>query len=171
MIEMGESLVGAYLRYLNKCDMVLYNERTDMQGEIDVIGVRGGDVPEVWLCEVATHIAGLGYGADFEEMTKKIANKLERAAAFARRLFPNHVTHLEFWAPNVPVGKTTDWFIQHVEQSAASGVEIAFVINSEYTQRLQELVDAAAKDTRTPSEPAYRLLQILTHTRGSKLSL
>ncbi len=77
-----------------QCDMVLYNERTDMQGEIDVVGVRGGDVPEVWLCEVATHIAGLGYGADFGEMTKKIANKLERAAAFARRLFPNHVTHL-----------------------------------------------------------------------------
>jgi hypothetical protein len=81
------------------------------------------------------------------------------------------VTHLEFWAPNVPVGKTTDWFIQHVEQSAASGVEVTFVINAEYTQRLQELVVAAAKDTRTPSEPAYRLLQILTHTRGAKLSL
>lgn len=47
MIEMGESLVGAYLRYAKSCDMVLYNERTEAQGEIDVIGVRGGDVPEV----------------------------------------------------------------------------------------------------------------------------
>lgn len=171
MIEMGESLVGAYLRHVKRCDMVLYNERTEAQGEIDVIGVRGGDVPEVWLCEVATHIAGLGYGADFNEMTHKIASKLERAAAFGRRLFPHHVTHVEFWAPNVPVGKTTDWFAQHVESSMASGVEVTFVINTEYTQRLQLLVDLAAKDTRTPNEPAYRLLQILTHTRGGKLIL
>lgn len=171
MIEMGESLVGAYLRYVKSCDMVLYNERTEAQGEIDVIGVRGGEVPEVWLCEVATHIAGLGYGADFGQMTNKIASKLERAAAFAHKLFPSHVTHVEFWAPNVPVGKTTDWFTEHVELSSASGVEVTFVINAEYTQRLQELVDLAAKDTRTPSEPAYRLLQILTHTRGGKLTL
>lgn len=49
----------------------------------------------------------------------------------------------------------------------ASGVEVTFVMNAEYTQRL---VDIAAEDTSTPSEPAYRLLQILTHTRGGKLT-
>ena len=103
-----------------------------------------------------------------DAMTKR---KLERAAAFAHRLFPDHVTHVEFWAPNVPLGKTTEWFTQHVESSLASGVEVTFVINAEYTQRLQALVNLAAKDTRTPSEPAYRLLQILTHTRGGKLTL
>ena len=171
MVEMGESLVGAYLRYIRDCDMVLYNERTEAQGEIDVIGVKGGDSPEVWLCEVATHIAGLGYGADFDQMTKKIASKLERAAAFAHRLFPEHLTHVEFWAPNVPVGRTTEWFAEHVEGASEKGVEISFVINEEYTERLQALADAAASDTKTPSEPAYRLLQILTHVRGGKIVL
>lgn len=170
-VEMGESLVGSYLRYIRKCDMVLYNERTSEQGEIDVIGVRGGEPQEVWMCEVATHIAGLGYGPDFDKMTGKIAQKLERASVFAAKLFPDHIVHLEFWAPNVPVGKTTEWFMQHVEDNAAKGVEVEFVINGDYTARLQQVIDLAAKDTKTPSEPAYRLLQILTHCRGTKLRI
>lgn len=84
--------------------------------------------------------------------------------------FPDPRNPCRVLCAKCPVGKTTEWFTRHGESSIASGVEVTLVINAECTQRLQHLVNLAARDTRTPSEPAYRLLQILTHTRGGKLT-
>ena len=62
--DIGESLVGGWLKHVQKCDLVLYNEFTgEKQGEIDVIGMKMTQEPEVWLCEVATHLEGLSYKA------------------------------------------------------------------------------------------------------------
>lgn len=64
--ESGELLVGSYLRLVERCELVMYNQRSQQQGdqlEIDVIGVynteRGDRV--VYTCEVVTHIDGLHY--------------------------------------------------------------------------------------------------------------
>jgi hypothetical protein len=40
------------------------------------------------------------------------------------------------------------------------------IVNRDYTSRVQELTEVARHDTRMTSHPAYRLLQILTRTKG-----
>ena len=62
--EIGESIAGSYLRYIVGCEVVVYNTQTARQGELDVIGIRTATPRDVWLCEVATHLEGLEYGAD-----------------------------------------------------------------------------------------------------------
>lgn len=47
---------------------------------------------------------------------------------------------------------------------ATANVEL--VINDEYSRRVQELVAHARVDASATSNDAYRLLQILTHTKG-----
>jgi len=56
-MDIGESLVGAYLRHIGGCEVVTYNSFfADRQGEI---GIKTGDPRTVWLCEVTTHIGGM----------------------------------------------------------------------------------------------------------------
>ena len=43
----------------------------------------------------------------------------------------------------------------------------ASAINETYTQRIQDPIKNAKADIRTTSEPAYRMLQILSHTKGT----
>ena len=43
---------------------------------------------------------------------------------------------------------------------------MSFVANHDYTERVQRLLDHAKTGTKATSEPAYRMLQILTHLRG-----
>jgi hypothetical protein len=61
--DIGEGLVGSYMRYIEGCPIVLYNSfLSDQQGEVDVVAVKPaepGEPREVFLCEVTTHIGGL----------------------------------------------------------------------------------------------------------------
>jgi hypothetical protein len=64
--ESGELLVGSYLRLIEQCELVTYNQRSHEEGnqlEIDVIGVDNTEADEqvVYTCEVVTHIDGLHY--------------------------------------------------------------------------------------------------------------
>ena len=64
--EMGEYLVGAYLKLILECDFVDYGVRVPgggVQGlnELDVVGIHF-DKKTAYLCEVTTHIRGLLYG-------------------------------------------------------------------------------------------------------------
>ena len=166
MQDIGESIVGAYLRHVRKCDLVLYNEHTGAnQGEIDVIGIRSGKQPEVWLCEVATHIRGLQYGT-FAQQNKKISDKVKQAKDFADRIFDAHQHHIELWSPYVPAGQVTAWMEDFAAEQKTKSVDVAFVINDDYTEKVQQLIDLARKNHSTTGEPAFRMLQILTHARG-----
>lgn len=166
--DIGESIVGSYLRHIRECDLVLYNEFTgEKQGEIDVIGIKSGVQPEVWLCEVATHIAGLQYDASAEKSRAKLVAKINRAKSYADRLFPKHQQHFEIWSPRVPVGAMTDWMERERSRRHDQRLEVGFVINEEYTAAISELVAKACRTTKTTGEDAFRMLQILTHLRGS----
>jgi hypothetical protein len=44
--------------------------------------------------------------------------------------------------------------------------DVKFIINDLYSKRIQELVEHAGGNSSATSEPAYRLLQILTRLRG-----
>ncbi len=65
-VEMGEYLVGAYLKVIEGCEFVDYNVRFPSGGlkgldELDVIGFNfESDV--AYLCEVTTHVRGILYG-------------------------------------------------------------------------------------------------------------
>ena len=55
MANVGEILVGDYLRIKHDCDFIDYNVYTrDSQGEIDVVGIDN-KLKKVYVCEVAIH--------------------------------------------------------------------------------------------------------------------
>jgi hypothetical protein len=107
--DMGESLVGAYMRHVEKCSIVLYNSFfADQQGEVDVVAVKPGQPGEqgiVYLCEVTTHIGGMA-----ATTVKRIPGKLGRLREFAQLTFPDQRHEFQWWSPYVPEGATTELF-------------------------------------------------------------
>lgn len=136
-----------------------------MQGEIDVIGLKHGESRTVWLCEVITHIRGILYGSGYDATVTKISEKIGRARDFAAATFPGDVHRYEIWSPIVPSGAVTK-FDALAEAFTSEELDVEFVVNQRYTERIQELVDHARSSSKATSEPAYRLLQVLTRLRG-----
>lgn len=160
MTDMGESLVGAYMRQVRGCHTVAYNTFLPRaQGELDVIAVSAGDDREVrvWLAEVAVHLEGLNYGG-YERTAGKVRTKVAAALDYAGEIYPQAECAVEFWSPVVPAGL--------VKLLADCGATL--VVNDTFTDRLQQLIDEARSTTKTTGEPAFRLLQILTHVRQAK---
>ena len=159
-MEIGESLVGAYLEHIRNCQVVIYNTHlSDEQGELDVIGIKtlSTGKQEVWLVEAATHVLGLDYGGQAKTV-KKIQAKRERAMKFARKLFKGATLHFEIWSPIVSSG-----IVDKLNKSS-----IDLVANADYTDRINELALNASNSTKTTGNDAYRTLQLLTHLRGKK---
>jgi hypothetical protein len=169
--DIGESLVGAYLRYVERYQFVLFNtflppgEQVPVeQGEIDVIGIRLGDPRHVYFAEVTTHIEGMTYGGN-KPTIQRVHKKLTKAHAFAEKHFPNDVHHFAVWSPRVPVGAMTKAFKEMASDFKNGGKELDFIINEEYGNRIQALVDVARNNSRATSDPAFRLLQVLTRIK------
>lgn len=55
------------------------------------------------------------------------------------------------------------------EEWSSEDRDLRFIINAEYTERVRELAEHASTNSSTTNEPAYRMLQILTHLRGGEL--
>ena len=170
---MGESLVGSYMRYIRGCETLAYNTFLQgQQGELDIVAIKT-EPRCVWLCEVTTHISGMlivGQGGD-NRTIRKIGEKLKRAREFADVTFPGDQHRFEVWSPRVSVGKTTDAFDQMAQDFADEGESLEFVINGTYTERIREVMEHARTNTSATSEPAYRVLQILTHLRDASVSI
>lgn len=160
--EMGEYVVGAYLKIVVGCDHVGFNVRPPGGGikglsEFDVVGMHFGSAT-AYLCEVATHIDGLNYGKGNKEASEKVAAKLRRQRDYAREclsLFNNKV--FMFWSPNVPRGAMTD------ELSKIDGLQL--FINQTYTQAVEKLRAEARKTKADTGNPFFRALQIIEHLR------
>ena len=168
--DLGESLVGAYMRHIQKCSIVLYNSYfADQQGEVDVVAVKPGAPGEqrvVYLCEVTTHIGGMSAAT-----VRRVPAKLKRLREFAELTFPDEQHRFQWWSPRVREGAVTQQFEHLVAEWKDAERSLEFVINDAYTQRIHELVKNARSNTSTTNEPAYRMLQILTHLRGDKPEL
>ncbi len=154
--EIGEYLVGAYLKLIDGCDFVDYNVRTPGGGlaglnELDVVGLHF-KTETAYLCEVTTHVAGLLYGNKGNaETVERVAKKYERQQAYATQFLDNFRYHrFMFWSPVVPRGYMTE----RLEQ--IPGLEL--VINSEYKRRVQILLDKARREKQ---DPVFRTFQIL----------
>lgn len=158
-VDMGELLVGAYLKVIEGCDVVAYNQRPrgggmEGLGELDVIGLRFSDHTAI-LCEVTTHIGGLTYGKSHSDTIERIANKHLRQRSYAEshlKEFPNRI--YQFWSPRVPTGALTTGL-------AAVDPELELIVNSEYTARIDRLRKAARDRQNDEGNLAFRLLQIL----------
>ncbi len=161
MTEMGEFLVGAWLRVVQKCDFVQYNARLPERGlpglgEVDVVGLDLKN-KTAYLCGVVTHLRGLGY-VDYPTTMKKLRAKLDRDKLFANRVLKDFLTcRFMLWSPVVPEGKLTAQLVELEKE----GMEL--VINGEYAERLEELKKSAEEMENDTGNPAFRLLQILEH--------
>lgn len=164
-MDIGESLIGSYYRSVVGCQSVTYNTfLPDKQGEIDVIAVRLETKPQVYAAEVAIHLESLNYGG-YPKSAAKVSAKMRAAREFISRVYVDSVPTLEFWSPIVPKGLVallSDLGEEH---------DFRLVANHEFTERIQTLVDRAREHTKVTGEPAYRMLQILTHLRGKGLKV
>ena len=156
--EIGEYVVGAYLKVVLGCDFIDYNVRPPGGGleglnELDVVGLDFKN-QTAYLCEVTTHIRGLLYGSGNQDTVTKIIQKHKRQKAYAEKYlsnFPNRRYML--WSPVVPVGYITN------ELAKVEGLEL--VINKAYTRCVDELQDQAKQLSNDVGNPFFRTLQIL----------
>jgi len=155
--EMGEYLVGAYLKLIVGCDFVDYNVRPPGGGleglqELDVVGIHFG-TNTAYLCEVMTHIRGLLYKSN-EETVKRVKKKFRGQKQYASKHLTGFRSHVfMFWSPHVPKGYVTR------ELANVEGLEL--VINGEYKRRVDKLLDKAEKEKQETGNPVFRIFQIL----------
>ncbi|MFL7905758.1 hypothetical protein ACJ41P_31840 [Azospirillum argentinense] len=160
--DIGEYVVGAYLKLEEGCDVVDYNVRPpggglEGLGELDVVGYdfRRG---RAFLCEVTTHIKGLQIGPSYDATVRKITDKHTRQRAYA-------ATHLQrfdeirfqFWSPRVPKGALSE------RLARIDGLEL--VINGRYRECVEKLRLRAKVETQDAVNPFFRVLQILEAMR------
>ena len=156
--EVGEYLVGAYLKLVEQCDVVDYNVREPGGGlkglnELDVVGFHFA-TSTVYLCEATTHVTGLLYGNNNADTVDRIKRKHENQRAYADRfltLFENK--QYMFWSPYVPIGYLTE----HLEQIN----DLKLVINGEYKRRVDQMLDLAKTSTQDTGNQVFRVFQIL----------
>ena len=155
--EMGEYIVGAYLRIIEHCDFINYNVRPIEGGqkglnEFDVLGLRFRD-RTAYLCEVTTHIRGLLY-KDNKTTVERVKQKYQKQKEYAREFlkdFPNR--RFMFWSPKVPEGYITKGL------RGIRGLEL--VINTDYTKCISDLRSKAKIMSNDTGNPFFRVLQIL----------
>jgi len=160
--DIGEYIVGAYLKIIKKCDFVDYNVRPPVGGleglnELDVVGLDFKN-KTAYLCEVTTHIRGVLY-KDNITTVNKINIKYKRQKEYANKYLPGFSKrHFMFWSPVVPKGYITK------ELEKIDGLEL--VINKKYAQCIDELRIKAKELTNDVGNPFFRMLQILEHLRS-----
>ena len=158
--EMGELVVGAYLKLCLRCAFVDYNVRPpggglEGLGELDVLGLDP-DSGRAFLCEVTTHIRGLLYVSNAETVDR-VRKKHARQRDYAGKHLKAFSTDFMFWSPVVPIGYITEGL------SKIEGLQL--VINQEYARRVAELRQLARTAAHDAGNDFFRALQILEHLR------
>lgn len=155
--DIGEYIVGAYLKIKEHCDFVDYNVRIpgggrDGLNEIDVLGINFKK-KKAFICEVTTHIRGVLYG-NYDETYRKIKAKFEHQRNYGEKYLQNFkIKEYMFWSPIVPVGKLTN------RLNEIEGLQL--VINEKYTKCIDELRAEAKNCKHQTGNLFFRALQIL----------
>lgn len=162
-MEIGESLVSAYFKYVEGQRLVAHNVPFDQgQGEIDLIIIDPLKQQAIF-CEVTTHLDGMLY-EDNATTVAKVREKLQRCEAFAKRQFPNWRHEYQVWSPRV--GPKLRGMLQALQlELDARGLSVVMVFNETYSVKVARLKEIAAGKTTQTDEPAFRMLQILTHMK------
>ena len=166
--EMGEYIVGAYLKIIIGCDYVDYNVRPAERGlnglgELDVIGIKlEKGKEEIFLCEVTTHLDGMVYGANYQATIKKIEDKYKRQKNYRKKFIPGHFQeHYMLWSPVVL--PKLESLLNTNSKGSLYGLE--FIINNKYFEIIEQLKKEAKNTTKDFGNPFFRTLQILEHVR------
>lgn len=170
MPEVGEELVGAWLRLVAECDFVQYNvPLRGKQGEIDVIGLNLA-LETAYVCEVATHTGGLNYVKDARpNNVQKLTRKFEDDVDYARQFLDKFQHCFMLWSPIVvhPLSNTTvhnqfrDLIDIRRNLQSTHQADVEMVINEIYLERVNELRVKATEETAASEYPVFRLLQVL----------
>ncbi len=159
--DIGEYIVGAYLKMIKECQFVDYGVRIPGGGlegldEIDVVALNFKS-DTAYLCEVTTHIRGVLYGT-YEVTYNRINKKYERLRGYGKKhLKQFSKKHYMFWSPLVPEGKLSK------RLRDIGGLEL--VINKTYTAKVEELRRLARSTTHQSGNPFFRMLQIVEHLK------
>jgi len=171
MENIGETLVGDYLKVILGCDFVEFNLYTpDVQGEIDVVGINAKD-KKIYICEVATHlVTGLRYVNPKEKTSdnmERFVKKFTKNIKYANKYFPEYKKRFMLWSPIVKNQKTGAKFNQtddiakiKAEMLKDFKVDIEVISNQDYMDCLEELRKYARKETKELKSPVLRLFQI-----------
>jgi hypothetical protein len=187
--ESGELLVGSYLRLVEECELVTYNQRSQEQGnqlEIDVIGVDNTDDGDqvVYTCEVVTHIDGLHYSGtpntdrweeygndDYQHTLERLWRKFSTDRKYVMELFDSADSYVfQFWSPVVRGNRDEKYLLTGLydladEFEEETDAELELVINEEYSERIEALRRRAGQTEKDYGELGFRILQILEHLR------
>lgn len=155
--EIGEYIVGAYLKIIKECDFVDYNVRPRGGGleglkELDVVGINFQN-DSAYLCEVTTHTTGSGLLiGDYKKTIDKISQKHKSQKRYAEKYlkdFSNH--YFMFWSPFV-----SDRIMGDLEK--IKGLEL--ITNEKYAACISELKERARAMPNDTGNPFFRMLQI-----------
>lgn len=169
MPNVGERLVGDYLRISKNCDFIDYNVYTrDAQGEIDVVGIDN-KTRKVYICEVAIHLTtGLQYTKNKRPDTcERLIAKFTKDIEYAERYFVGYEKEFTLWSPIVKdsKGKIEYNQLDHLnrmvqEIQIRKQVVVQLMINQNFHQAFMELKRYAAATSEELKSPVLRLLQI-----------
>lgn len=171
MENIGETLVGDYLKVILGCDFVEYNLYTpDVQGEIDVVGINAKD-KKIYICEVATHlVTGLMYVNPKEKCPDNVGRfvkKFTKNIDYANKYFSEYEKRFMLWSPIIKNQKTGAKFNQTDDITEIKRqmfekyqVEIEIFSNGEYMECLKKLRHYAGTETKELKSPVLRLFQI-----------
>jgi len=171
MQNIGEEITGEYLKCFKHCDFVQYNVyTTDIQGEIDVIGISLKKPKTVYVCEVAIHLkTGLQYTKNNRpDNIKRFINKFEKNIKYTEKYFQGYQKVYMLWSPIVKNPKN-DGIIynqtRHIQEIKNHflkkyKINIVAMINEDYLKCLEDLRSYAAEETKELKSPVLRLMQI-----------
>lgn len=187
--ESGELLVGAYLRLVEACELVMYNQRPQKEGdqsEIDVIGVNNTEEREqvVYICEVVTHLNGLHYSgtpdtdrwaeygnSHYQHSLERLWRKFNSDRNYVTELLDSADSYVfQLWSPVVPGNSDEEYLLGGLHAleddfEEETGMELELVINEQYTTKIDQLRERASETEKNYGELGSRILQILEHLR------
>ena len=173
-MNVGEEICGGWLRHVKGCEFVQYNlETTQVQGEIDVIGINLAE-HRVYACEVALHlVTGLQYNKNGQpDNVPRLTAKFRKDLNYVRSAFPDYKHVLMFWSPvvrNQREGakhnqlRDVGDIVAAIEQEFE--ITIDAVVNERFPIALDELRASAGIETKELDSSVIRYLQVEEHLK------
>ena len=170
MINIGEELVSTYLEHIEGCNFIQQNVYTpDVQGEIDVVGIKLNDPKTIFICEVAIHLTtGLRYVKDKQpNNVNKLFDKFSKDIDYANKYFVGYIKRIMLWSPIVKSSKAGSKHdqirdLEELQQKIVEkySIELEFIINDKFLVCMNRLRLHATQKTEELKSPVLRLMQI-----------
>ncbi|GFO55959.1 hypothetical protein GMSM_29660 [Geomonas sp. Red276] len=169
-MNLGEELVATYLEHIEGCNFIQQNVYTpDVQGEIDVIGIKLDNPKSIYVCEVAVHLTtGLRYVKEKQpNNVNKLFEKFSKDIKYTKKFFPGYDMHFMLWSPIVKSSKEGSKHNQSRDLEELQSmifkeheVELECIVNEKFYECMGELRAYAKQKTEELRSPVLRLMQI-----------